>query len=123
MSSATSDAVLAHNGTEDDVGEFVRELFDQESVWEATLRYHADQARRAAAPIGFNRHQGMLSYEARAKGGRQAAIASSPFTDDQVRAIRASQEPLKILAQRYGTSMATVSRIRSRKRRSEVPDV
>jgi hypothetical protein len=46
---------------------------------------------------------------------RGEAHAGSKLTDDIVRAIRASREPLAPLAERYGVTMALISAVRHRK--------
>lgn len=43
------------------------------------------------------------------------------LTDDQVRSIRASTEPLKVLAERFNVSMACVSVVRRKKRKQLIP--
>lgn len=51
----------------------------------------------------------------RAKGGARGAARSRNLTDDNVRAIRASQEPGRVLGERYGISVQTVCDIQKRR--------
>lgn len=51
----------------------------------------------------------------RAKGGARGAARSKNLTDDNVRAIRASQEPGRVLGERYGISVQTVCDIQKRR--------
>lgn len=98
---------------------------------EAHERYYPftvlETVRKKPTRIGFNTRDRRAPKWAQAKGGKITGAANgrkkSPFSDDDVRAIRSSAEPLRVLAARYGVSMATVSRVRSRKRRAEVPDL
>lgn len=47
----------------------------------------------------------------------------STLTDDDVREIRASTEPQSVLARRFNVDQATISNIKNRKSRANVPDI
>lgn len=90
---------------------------------EAQLRYYPDEDRLERYRHWW--HQGLenggtaLGFNRRSTG-RQAGLSRSKLSEEDVRSIRSSSEPLKDLAERYGVSKATVSRVRNRKRRAEV---
>ena len=76
---------------------------------------HSEVGTRSGALLAFERRDGWSKRGSRAKAALNLVARSKKVTADQVAEIRASDEPHKVISEKYGICLSQIYKIRTRR--------